>query len=199
MQGEGRIKRGFASGRFFRRGVAVFCAALLLPALLLSAPSCVIAQAPAEPQQIRPFRPTILHGAVFPPTNRLLSRFPDKFVIPVELVNPSATFEWRAYIDYDPVTGDPPVEVGTSSFDPASSDGGVRSIEVAITPPADLATCHVVEFLVANSFLGAIEGRPAHTPDAIGGDSVIWFYAPGGDTRSCPSFSQDAGVDGALE
>ncbi len=134
-----------------------------------------------------------------PPTNRLLLRFPDKFIIPVELVNPSATFQWRAYIDYDPLIGDPPVDVGTSSFDPASSDGGIRTIEVAITPPADLGSCHVVEFLVANSFLGAIEGRPAHTPDSIGGDSVIWFYAPGGDTRSCPTFSQDAGADGTLE
>jgi len=156
---------------------------------------CIIADTPDELPTLPKFRPTILHGSVVPPANQVLRSFPDKFVVPVELVDPGATFQWRAFIDYDPATGTDPVDNGTSSPDPASSDGGIRPLEISLQSPSDLGRCHVIEILVALSFRdGNIpQGRQSHTPDAYGGDSVSWFFAPNGDVQRCPTF--DAGPD----
>ena len=154
---------------------------------------CIIADTPDDLPRLPLFRPTILHGSVVPPDNQVLRSFPDKFVVPVELVNPTLTFQWHAFIDYDPATGAGVSDFGTSSFDPSSADGGVRTLEISLQSPPDLSRCHVIEILVANGFRGDFEGRSAHTPDAIGGDSVSWFFAPGGDVQRCPTF--DAGPD----
>jgi hypothetical protein len=154
---------------------------------------CIIADTPEDLPKLPVFRPTILHGSVVPPDNQVLRSFPDKFVVPVELVDPTVTFQWRAFIDYDPVTGEGIWDKGTSSFDPASADGGVRTLEISLMAPADSSRCHVIEILVALGFRGEFEGRQAHTPDAVGGDSVSWFFAPSGDLQRCPTF--DAGPD----
>ncbi len=154
---------------------------------------CIIADTPEDLPTLPVFRPTILHGSVVPPDNRVLRSFPDKFVVPVELVNPTVTFPWRAFVDYDPKTGEGISDFGTSSFDPASADGGVRTLEISLQSPSDLGRCHLIEILVAHGFRGDFGGAPAHTPDAVGGDSVSWFFAPGGDVQRCPTF--DAGPD----
>jgi hypothetical protein len=170
--------------------LAVLAASLLaLPAAALLV-SCIIAEPEAELPKLPPFRPTILHGSVSPPASRILVSFPDKFVIPVELVDPSAEFLWRAFVDYNPLTGDGIVDTGQSLFDRAGTDGGVRVLEVTLPAP-DLTRCHTIEFIVANNFRGDIEGRQAHTPDSTGGDSVTWFYVPAGDFAACSS--PDAG------
>lgn len=180
-----------------RGRAAILAAASLLvgTSLVRALTGCIIADTPDDLPKLPVFRPTILHGSVVPPQNQVLRSFPDKFVVPVELVDPSATFQWRAFIDYDPATGTDPVDYGTSSPDPASADGGIRPLEISLQSPSDLARCHVIEILVALTFRdGNIpQGRPSHTPDATGGDSASWFFAPGGDVQRCPTF--DAGPD----
>ncbi len=158
---------------------------------------CIIADTPDDLPKLPVFRPTILHGSVVPPDNQILRSFPERFVVPVELVDPTATFQWHAFIDYDPVTGDGISDVGTSSFDPASADGGVRTLEISLQSPSDLSRCHLIEILVAYGFRGDFDGRQAHTPNAIGGDSVSWFFAPNGDVQRCPTF--DAGPESGAD
>ncbi len=169
--------------------------------------SCIIAETPAELPKLPAFRPTILHGSVAPPASRILVTFPDKFVIPVELVDPSLPFQWRLFVDYNPLTGDGIVDTGTSFFERGATTGGIRVVEVAVPTP-DTSRCHVIEFIVANGFRGDIEGRQAHTPDSTGGDSVVWFYVPGGDSRVCsapdaggapPDAAADGSADGATD
>jgi hypothetical protein len=175
--------------------LGILGAALGALALARVITGCIIADAPVDLPKLPVFRPTILHGSVVPPDNQILRSFPDKFVVPVELVDPTVTFQWHAFIDYDPVTGEGIADFGKSSFDPGSADGGLRTLEISLQSPSDLSRCHVIEILVANAFRGDFEGRPAHTPDSTGGDSVSWFFAPGGDLQRCPTF--DAGPDDA--
>ncbi len=151
---------------------------------------CIIAEPPQDLPPLPAFHPVIMRGSVVPPANRILTVFPQKFVVPVELVDPTVTFQWRVFIDYNPQTGDFIKDRGVSKYDPHSAPGGVRVLEVSLPAPDEggPVTCHTIEFLVAGGFRGDFEGRQAHTPDNAGGDSVVWFYAPAGDTRSCPLY-----------
>ena len=72
----------------------------------------------------------------------------------------------------------------SSIRNPAGDDAGVRTLYAHLPAPA-LEQCHTIEIVVA---LGFLEN---HTPYAIGGDSVTWFYAPTGSLADCPLF--DAG------
>lgn len=150
---------------------------------------CVIAEPPAEIPKLPEYRPSIVKGDVVPPAGKVLTEFPSKFVVPVELVDPTVRFAWRAYIDYDFAERQDEtlglVASGTSNPDAARSR--IRFLEIAIAPPSDLKRCHVVQVIVANRFRGAIEGRPAHTPEAPGGDTIEWFYNPSGDLAGCPT------------
>jgi hypothetical protein len=178
-----------------RRLAIVACA--VAPAWLLAS-ACILAQSPAPLPVLPDMRPTIQRTAVVPSASRVLLSFPPEFVVPVELLDPSRTFEWRVFIDYDPLSRTDAVLDGRSDPDPADASVPVRRVTFSIEPP-DLeqgrAECHVVEFLVAYSF----RGSTAHAPDPTGGDSVTWFYNPSGDLSGCPSFdggALDAGADG---
>ena len=170
--------------------------------------ACIIAEPVSDLPRLPSFRPIIVRSSVVPPPSAVLGNFPEKFVIPVELVDPSVPIAWRLYIDYNPITGE-----GLREFKDPPADGGVnpatlqrvRLLEISTLPPSDLSRCHVVEFLVAQSFLGnaELEGKAAHSPrEPPGGDGVTWFYSPTGDLRGCPVADAgvvgggDAGVDG---
>ncbi len=154
--------------------------------------ACIIAEPPSELPALPEFRPTIVRDSVVPTANAIVGVFPEKFVVPVELVDPSVSFSWRAYVDYNPITGEGLSDFGTIA--PGGSPARVRVLEVPLRPPLDLQRCHVIEFLVAQRFFGEGEtaGVGAHTPRDPGGDSVTWYFSPGGDLRGCPVV--DAGL-----
>lgn len=180
------------------RGVTVSAGAIAV----LAFSACIIAEPVSEITQLPSFRPIIVRSSAVPVSNAILGAFPAKFVVPVELVDPSVTFGWRLYIDYNPVTGE-----GLDSYAdslPGAGDAGIRVLEIQTTTPADLTRCHVVEVLVAQEFQdrGEFRGKNAHTPvDPPGGDSITWIYSPSGDLTGCPvpdagvAVPRDAGLD----
>ena len=174
-----------------RRGVAV-----LAGVASASLFACIIAEPVSDLPELPAFRPVIVRSSTVPQPSAVLGVFPDKFVVPVELVDPGVTLSWRLYIDYNPITGE-----GLDSFAddlPAVSADRTRVLEVQTRPPADLSRCHVIEFIVAQQFQvkGLGGGKNAHTPiDPPGGDAVTWIYSPGGDLHGCPV--ADAGVPDA--
>ncbi len=176
-------------------------AVLVLPTVFVAA--CLIAEPPTDAPKFPTFRPTIVRDGCSPNANLILGSFPDKFVVPVELVDPGKSFEWRLFYDYDAISGGglQAQAYGTSSFDPKSAQRNIRFIETAPRAPADLTTCHVIEVVVANAFVIAptLSGQGLHPPDATGSDSVTWFYAPNGDMRSCGVFLTDASTDAGAD
>ena len=173
----------------------------LLAALgsLAAAHACVIAEPPGELPRPPQRRPVIVSGSLVPSNAGILGTFPEKFLVPVELADPTATFEWSAFVDFNPLTGSGLVAYQQSIFEPSNYDGRLRILEVPIPPPPDLDTCHVIEIVVALRLAvtpETVTGPGAHTPLEPGGDSAIWFYSPTGDLRGCPVL--DAGADAAI-
>jgi hypothetical protein len=157
---------------------------------VLETVACIVAlppDLPAPPEH----RPTILHDAVFPPADAVLTQLPPEgFVVPVLLEDPNESFCSRVFIDFDPYNNPGALFPKCQGPTPATANGGV--VLVGFSPDAtmlDPSFCHRIEFLVAASFN---EASP-HTPTSIGGDSVTWLYnAAGGD--GCPLY--DAGALG---
>lgn len=155
--------------------------------------SCIIAEPPTDPPRLPLARPTIVRGSVVPAASSVLGRFPDKFIVPVELFDPTVTFEWAAWIDFNPATGEGLEFFSTSEFEQANTVGRVRTLEIPLRAPAN-DRCHVVEVVVALRLAGQ-QGVGAHAPLDPGGDVVTWFYNPSGDLAGCPVL--DAGIDAA--
>ncbi|MGD0676718.1 MAG: hypothetical protein ABSC94_14990 [Polyangiaceae bacterium] len=176
------------------RGAKAFSLALLGAVLGALAPACITTDLPPEPIS----RPTILHDAVQPPADQILFSWPefDSFSVPVEPGNPNDGFVWDVFVDFD--INPAPANAGVVSPDSYSADGGVVIVSYFLSqPPA--TSCHRIDFLVAHAFASLSDGAPLdHTPSAIGGDQVTWFYMPGGSPDGCPAY--DAGVyeDGAF-
>ncbi|MDF2698139.1 MAG: hypothetical protein K0S65_6522 [Labilithrix sp.] len=168
--------------------------ALLLSVALLTmlAGGCVIADPPTELPRSPERRPIIVRASVVPSTTSVISGWPSntKFIVPVELSNPTAEIAWATFIDYNPATGEGFVDGQTSVYESASTSGNVRVLELPITMPS-LDRCHVVEVIVALR-LTMSDPRNAHSPEAPGGDSVSWFFNPSGDLAGCPIL--DAGL-----
>ncbi len=185
------------SGIAKRVGLA---AVLALSALSIAvADACLIAEPPGELPRSPRRRPVIVTSALAPQNSSVLSTFPARFIVPVELYDPTVLFEWSAFVDFNPLTGDGLKAIAQSPFEPANFDGRYRILEVPIPVPLDLDRCHVIEIVVALN-LQAVEtndGRVAHTPREPGGDNAIWFYSPTGDLQGCPTL--DAGVDAAID
>ncbi len=155
--------------------------------------SCVIADPPGDLPQLPETRPTILRGSVVPSSSAVLGRWPAKFTVPVELVDPRVTFLYSAFVDFNPINGAGiDGAPNRSEFEPGTSEGRVRTLEIPITTPS-LDRCHVVEVVVALRFIANTDGKSAHTPDEPGGDSVTWFFSPTGDLSGCPVL--DAGIE----
>jgi hypothetical protein len=161
-------------------------------ASLLVAASCVIADPPTELPRLPPSRPVIVRGTVVPAVSAILGHWPDKFIVPVELVDPRVTIYYSAFVDYNPATGEGlDGRPQASQYDSKFTQGSIRTLEILITPPS-LDRCHTVEIVVALNVSSFTDPRIAHTPPEPGGDSVNWFYSPGGDLAGCPTL--DAGI-----
>jgi hypothetical protein len=187
------------------RVAAVVAPCVIITAMLVDA--CVIADPPSELVSLPEGRPTILRSSVVPSASSVLGRWPTKFIIPVELREARSTIFAAAFVDYNAVTGEgfePPVL--TSKYEPSTTNGLIRTLEIPITIPS-LDRCHVVEVVVALR-LNTSDSRNVHTPLAPGGDIVSWFFSPSGDLSGCPVLDAglapitgdaEAGAEGGVE
>lgn len=176
-----------------RRFARTALTALVVAGVVTIVGGCLIAEPSGDLPRLPERRPTIVRGSVVPSASRVLATFPAKFIVPVELSDPTATFQWSAFIDYNAFTGAGLVAISESQFEPSSLRNGTRILEIPLAAPLDLDQCHVVEVVVALRLAGTREAVSAHTPDEPGGDSVSWFYSPGGDLAGCPAL--DAGLE----
>lgn len=161
--------------------------------------SCVLADPPPDLPRPPRVRPTIVRDAVVPPASRVLTELPVQgFVIPVDLVDPSETFEYRLIVD------DRPVFLPNTTVSPevAFVDGGPRlvtvlsdvvatALRVGGESEADPTRCHLIEVVVAYRF------SAGKTPDAQGGDSVGWYLSPNADVGRCTHLGFEA-MDGSF-
>jgi hypothetical protein len=169
-------------------------------AMLLAVTSCIIAEPGTDPPTASVTRPHIVRTSVVPPAGEVLGQWPAKLVVPVELSDPTQSFYYALFIDYDsslfPAPGAP--VCGPSSFESgALTNGGLRVLEIPLGMPPDNQGCHVVEVLVALSMVCTDDWNVAHAPPDPGGDSVSWIYNPTGDVNGCPTF--DAGLEASRE
>ena len=107
-------------------------------------------------------------------------------MLPVRLSDPQASVVYSYFIDYNSITGDGWISSDVSAPVIGASPGAQRNLEIAIPEPSS-DRCHVVEIVVALNLNPFLDGRNAHTPLAPGGDSVTWFYSPGGTLMGCPT------------
>jgi len=166
-------------------------------ALLVVAQGCILAQPSGELPTIPETRPTILHASTVPSETSVVTRWPQTFIVPVELVDPTVRIAYAAFVDYDELTGDG--IQGTpehSDFEAANTVGRTRTLTVAIPEP-DPGRCHKVEVVVALRLSSEDDSKHSHTPAEPGGDIATWFYNPTGDLGGCPAL--DAGIDAALD
>ncbi|HLK37000.1 MAG TPA: hypothetical protein VKU41_09645 [Polyangiaceae bacterium] len=165
---------------------AAVCSLSALGAVTFAA-ACVTTPPPDLPKVSQP-PPTILHGSVVPPADLILSTWPAEFDVPLEIYDPSASFAWEAFVDYDPTSNTSPL-TGQTVGPPIAVDAGVYVQAFHLGQPSDLGFCHRIEFDVARGF-DTTSGSP-HTPNSLGGDSIVWFYNAGGGPNGCPVY--DAG------
>lgn len=168
-------------------------------ALVMALGACIIAQSSSDVPRLPETRPTIVSASVVPSTTNILTRWPDFFTIPVELSDPTVSFVYAAFVDYNPLTGAGlvPGSVGDNPYDQQSLATRVRTFEISI--PQENVTndrCHVIEVVVALRFSSLVDSKNVHTPAAPGGDSVSWIYNPSGDPSGCPRL--DAGIEAGL-
>lgn len=152
--------------------------------------ACVIAEPPADLPTLPATAPRIVRGSVVPAADSIITVWPDKFIVPVQLADARSDLQYSWFVDYNPATGDGLLQSLTSKFDLTTSQSETRLLEPLIDEPSD-DTCHVIEVVVALSFSGS-SNIGQHTPAPPGGDTVHWLYSPGGNAAGCPVL--DAGL-----
>ena len=170
--------------------------------------ACVLAEPVGALPRNAVSRPTIVRASVVPNAGAILSSFPTVFLVPVELSDPTSTFQYAAFVDFDPTSELSLALLDTSTFEVSNLKGKTRVLEVPVPPPTSLDECHVIEIVVALELDGT-SASAAHTPrqGGPGGDSVSWLYSPGGNLAGCPvlrvdgggPLPQDSGADGSVD
>jgi hypothetical protein len=149
--------------------------AIALGAVSALVDACVLADPPPTLPIVAELPPAITDSVV--PAEGLLLSWPEKFVIPVSLLDPTRMVNWIALEDG--------VEVKGGKIAGASaSDGGVSTLLISSLPAPVGPGCHTVRIVVAYDF-----ATNSTVPDSQGGDSAEWYYNPNG---SCAGY--DAGA-----
>ena len=184
-----------------KRIIAALTAVAVGPAcalLVVAQDGCILAQPSGELPTIPETRPTILHASTVPSETSVVTRWPQTFIVPVELVDPTVRIFYAAFVDYDELNNEglqgPPLD---SNFEAANTVGRTRTLTVAIPEPSDPGRCHKVEVVVALRLSSTNDAKNSHTPAEPGGDIATWFYNPSGGLDGCPAL--DAGIDAAVD
>jgi hypothetical protein len=178
------------------KGLPAALAVAACVAVMVAEDACILAEPSGELPRIPESRPTIVHPSLVPSESAVLTQWPSVFLVPVELSDPTVSFNYVSFIDYNPLTGDGQVAPQTQSI-PDPNSGRVRTVDVVIPVPLDPTVCHRIEIIVALRFKADTDPKNAHTPDEPGGDVATWFYNPNGDLGGCPSL--DAGIEASTE
>jgi hypothetical protein len=163
-------------------------------ALLLG--GCLMTATVPELGVVSEARPFILRDAVDPRPERVLTAFPESFFVPVSVDGPTATFQWRVYVDLDrkaaSASSGTLFEIAQKSEPEPLSAESVRRIRFVLDRPASVgAGCTLVQMFVARDF---DDRRFPTTPEAAGPpDIVSWLVATG--PSGCEGIAADAGVD----
>jgi hypothetical protein len=159
--------------------------------------ACVIWDPPADDPPPIHYHPLIEEDALEPPNGVVLTQLPGAFSVPLEIVDPTASFVYEVFIDFDPLSTlrNVPVVLPNQRIDPSQADGGIIDVQFSLVDLPlsvfDPSVCHVIQFVVALAF----SQQADHTPDSSGADEIEWRYAPAGANGGCVTF--DAG-DGAF-
>jgi len=183
------------SRRMKARALTVF-GSLGVVASVLAA--CILADPLPEQRSLPTRRPSIVHASVSPAESQPLMDLHDTFIVPLQLYNPTIPFEWRVFVDYDPLQKNAYEIHGSGGGTSSTADYQIIPFSIGEEKYGD--RCHTFEFLVAFSFIAN------HTADAAGADSISWFYVPNGDFSKCTSYdagvsdgSSDSGADSASD
>jgi hypothetical protein len=161
---------------------------------------CLMTATVPELGSVSEARPFILRDAVDPRPERILTAFPERFLVPVSVDGPTATFQWRVYVDLDRKAAS--ASSGTlfdisqkSEAEPLSAEK-IRRIRFSLDTPATVgAGCTLVQMFVARDF---DDRRFPTTPEAAGpADIVSWLVATG--PNGCEGVAVDAGVDASVD
>jgi hypothetical protein len=166
-------------------------------ALGLTAATACITTPPPDLPPVPAVGPSIIHDAVQPPTADILASLPMEFVVPVQLDEANASFQWDVFVDYNPATGSGTSPVIFAGVNQSAADGGVNLVDFSLQAGPvvlDPSECHVIQFLVAHQF----NQMSLHTWDSLGGDLVSWIYNPGGGPGGCPIYDAGALQTGAF-
>jgi hypothetical protein len=164
--------------------------------VIVAQDACILAQPSGELPRIPETRPTILHASTVPSETSVVTHWPQTFIVPVELIDPTVRFAYAAFIDFDALNNDGLVLVSHSDFVQANAVEGTRTLTVSMPEP-DLGRCHKVEIVVALRLASEDDAKHSHTPAEPGGDIATWFYNPNGDLGGCPAL--DAGIDASFD
>jgi hypothetical protein len=198
MSSPSAAKHGLVPARIAAAVSGACCAAVALVGV-----ACFVAPAPALPSQPSG-RPTILHDSVEPPADRILTmaQVPAdgmlQFHVPVEVEDPSLSFAWRVFVDYDPYTATTQVTFGQVQPMLGSGDAGPIVVQFPLNVAGTLSApyCHRIDFVVAYKFAFPTGNAPAAGAEA---DTVRWLYNGAGGVSGCPqSFDASAFGDGGL-
>jgi hypothetical protein len=157
---------------------------------------CLMTATVPELGAVSEARPFILRDAVDPRPERILTALPERFLVPVSVDGPTATFQWRVYVDLDRKAAS--ASSGTlfeiaqkSEAEPLSAEA-IRRIRFTLDRPASVGSgCTLVQMFVAREF---DDRRFPTTPAAAGPpDIVSWLVATG--PNGCEGVAADAGVD----
>lgn len=184
------------SGRRILSAVPALAAVAACLTVIVAQDACVLAQPSGQLPRIPETRPTILHASTVPSETSVVTRWPQTFVVPVELTDPTVRIAYATFVDFDSLNNDGLVETSHSDFEQANTVGRTRTLTVAIPEP-DPGRCHKVEIVVALRLASQDDAKHSHTPAEPGGDIATWFYNPNGDLGGCPAL--DAGIDASLD
>jgi hypothetical protein len=141
--------------------------------------ACVLADPPATLPPVEPGPPQIVVTSVVPASDATLVEWPnaDTFVVPVYLPDPTREVLWRAFINYSPVESNPVIYSNSQPANTANSES-ITTIDVTLGDRPIGLGCFTVTIVVAYGWSTNVSAPSA--PDAEGGSSVTWHYAPSG-------------------
>ncbi|MEA2750492.1 MAG: hypothetical protein QOI41_4635, partial [Myxococcales bacterium] len=82
--------------------------------VIVAQDACVLAQPSGELPRIPETRPTILHASTVPSETSVVTQWPQTFIVPVELIDPTVRIAYAAFIDFDALNNDGLVAVSHS-------------------------------------------------------------------------------------
>jgi hypothetical protein len=160
-----------------------FVATALLLGVALLAPSCLLVDPPPALPTIPPGAPVILTESVSPPSPGLTNWTEDAeltFVVPVQVNDPTSTFQWFVFEDYNtPISA-----LINHSASTADLDGGdIQVVDFTLSPPPG-TSCHTIRFFAdADPGVDFTMAVPASLTCLLC-TQITWIYDPSG-TGDC--------------